>query len=111
MGPHRADLGIMLDNVPARGRVSRGHQKLLASAMLLGQLRCDAEQGAATAALLVDDPAAELDRGGLNRLLAEILDLPLQLFVTALDHTDPALARLHPIATFHVEHGAVTRLV
>jgi DNA replication and repair protein RecF len=79
--------------------------------MLLGQLRCDAAQGAATAALLVDDPAAELDRHGLNRLLDEILGLPLQLFVTALDHEDRALARLGPAATFHVEHGSVTRLV
>jgi DNA replication and repair protein RecF len=111
VGPHRADLRILLDKAPARERVSRGQQKLVAAAMLLGQLRCDAEQGSATAALLVDDPSAELDREGLNRLLGEILALPLQLFVTALDHADPALARLRPAATFHVEHGSVTRLV
>lgn len=111
VGPHRADLRIQLDNAPARERVSRGQQKLVAAAMLLGQLRCDAEQGSATAALIVDDPAAELDREGLDRLLGEILALPLQLFVTALDHSSPALARLGSAATFHVEHGAVTRLV
>jgi hypothetical protein len=52
-----------------------------------------------------------LDREGLRRLLDEILALPLQLFVTALDHADRALDRLRPAATFHVEHGFVTRLV
>jgi DNA replication and repair protein RecF len=111
VGPHRADLRIQLDDAPARERVSRGQQKLLAAAMLLGQLRCDAEQGSATAALLVDDPAAELDRDGLRRLLGEILELPVQLFVTALDHADRALSPLGPVATFHVERGEVTRLV
>ena len=76
---------------PARDRVSRGQQKLAASALLLGQLRCDAELGSSVAALLVDDPAAELDSGNLERLLAEVVDLPAQLFVTALDPTNPAL--------------------
>jgi DNA replication and repair protein RecF len=111
VGPHRADVRILLEGAPARERVSRGQQKLVAAAMLLGQLRCDAEQGSPTAALLVDDPAAELDRHGLNRLLGEILALPVQLFVTALDHEDPGLAPLRPATTFHVERGTVARLV
>jgi DNA replication and repair protein RecF len=110
-GPHRADLSIRVGGEQARHRVSRGQQKLTASAMLLGQLQCDALQGSPTAALLVDDPAAELDGGNLERLMETVLALPGQLFVTALDPTVPALERLPAARRFHVEHGKITRLV
>jgi DNA replication and repair protein RecF len=110
-GPHRADLSVRFAGAPARDRVSRGQQKLAASALLLGQLRCDAALGSSVAALLVDDPAAELDAGNLERLLAEVVDLPAQLFVTALDPQNPALSRLPEGSRFHVEHGVVTRLI
>jgi len=110
-GPHRADLAIRFEGLLARDRVSRGQQKLAAAALLLGQLKCDAEQGSSVAALLVDDPAAELDFGNLERLLAEIVRLPAQLFVTALDPGNAALQMLPPGARFHVEHGSVTRLI
>jgi DNA replication and repair protein RecF len=104
-------LSIRFSGAPARDRISRGQQKLAASAMLLGQLRCDAEQGSSVAALLVDDPAAELDSGNLQRLLDEVVDLPAQLFVTALDPRNPALTSLPDGHRFHVEHGSVTRLI
>jgi DNA replication and repair protein RecF len=111
VGPHRADLQIRVGGHVARDRVSRGQQKLVAAAMLIGQLKCDAAQGSPTAALLVDDPAAELDPRSLEGLLDEILALPLQLFVTALDGAHRALQRLESPAKFHVEHGKVTRLL
>jgi DNA replication and repair protein RecF len=95
----------------ARNRVSRGQQKLLAAAMLLGQLEHDAGRGSSVAALLVDDPAAELDSTSLERLLTEILGVPAQLFVTALKGTNAALSGLPCGQRFHVEHGQVTRLV
>jgi DNA replication and repair protein RecF len=110
-GPHRADLTIRLGGDAARHRVSRGQQKLTAAAMLLGQLICDAEQGSPTAALLVDDPAAELDSANLERLISLVVELPAQLFVTALDPEVPALQRLPSARRFHVEHGKITRLI
>jgi len=109
-GPHRADVVIRYDSVPARDRLSRGQQKLAAAALLLGQLACDAEGGSEVSALLVDDPAAELDSENLDRLLTEIVALPTQLFVTALDRGNPALEKLPAGNRFHVEQGSVTRL-
>jgi len=111
VGPHRADLAIRFEEAPARDRVSRGQQKLAAAALLLAQLRCDAELGSSVAALLVDDPAAELDAGNLERLLREVVSLPAQLFVTALDPSNSALASLPDGHRFHVEHGSVRRLI
>jgi DNA replication and repair protein RecF len=110
-GPHRADIVVRFAGAPARDRISRGQQKLAAAALLLGQLRCDAELGSSVAALLVDDPAAELDSRNLERLLTEVVSLPAQLFVTALDPENPALANLPEGHRFHVEHGSVTRLI
>lgn len=110
-GPHRADLSIRVGGDPAKHRVSRGQQKLTAAAMLLGQLRCDDALGSPTAALLVDDPAAELDAGNLERLIAVVLDLPGQIFVTALDPSMAAFERLPMARTFHVEHGKITPLL
>lgn len=111
VGPHRADISVRFEGAPARDRISRGQQKLAAAALLLGQLRCDAELGSSVAALLVDDPAAELDSGNLEKLLEEVVDLPAQLFITALDPRNPALDRLPEGHRFHVEHGSVTRLI
>lgn len=110
-GPHRADLGLRVAGLPARDRVSRGQQKLLAATLLLGQLAHDAERGSPMAALLVDDPAAELDAGNLERLLDEVIQLPVQLFLTALGPRNPVLSRLPQARRFHVEHGVLTRLI
>jgi DNA replication and repair protein RecF len=110
-GPHRADLSIRVAGEVARDRISRGQQKLVAASMLLGQLRCDAALGSPLAILLVDDPAAELDAGNLDRFLQEVVSLPAQLFFTALDRRNPSIASLPAGHSFHVEHGQLTRLV
>ncbi len=110
-GPHRADLVVRFEGIAARDRISRGQQKLAAAALLLGQLRCDAELGSEVTVLLVDDPAAELDSEHLERLLEEVTGLPSQLVVTALDPGNPVLGSLARGHRFHVEHGAVTRLL
>jgi DNA replication and repair protein RecF len=109
-GPHRADVAIRFAGLSARDRVSRGQQKLAAAALLLAQLRCDADWGSPVAALLVDDPAAELDAGNLDKMLKEIVELPAQLFVTALERTNPAFEMLPAGRWFHVEHGSARRL-
>jgi recombinational DNA repair ATPase RecF len=79
--------------------------------MLLGQLRHDSKQGSRIAALLVDDPAAELDPTSLARLIGEIQELPIQLFVTALNTDHEAIRALKPGRRFHVERGKMTALL
>jgi DNA replication and repair protein RecF len=111
VGPHRADIAVRYAEQSARDRISRGQQKLAAAALLLGQLRADAELGSSVAALLVDDPAAELDSRNLELLITEILALPSQLILTVLDARNPAFDGLPGGARFHVEHGKVTRLL
>ncbi len=109
VGPHRADLVIRLAGKGVRNRVSRGQQKLLASAMVLGQLDVLAMKISGERILLVDDPAAELDGVHLERFLSAIEKQGSQLLITSLA---PRLAGLSGTARrFHVEQGKVSEMV
>src|SRR3984885_592406 len=104
-GPHRFDVLLRLEGRPARDLVSRGQQKLLGAAMALTMSRYVAEAAGRAPTLLLDDPAAELDRPHTERLLAAVAALGGQLVVTALHAEDTPLGT--PDRVFHVEHNEV----
>jgi DNA replication and repair protein RecF len=83
-GPHRAELGIRLDDMGVKDRISRGQQKLLAAALLLAQVRMFPADSPVQPSLLLDDPAAELDNERLAGLITEVGSQSVQLIVTAL---------------------------
>jgi DNA replication and repair protein RecF len=107
-GPHRFDVVLRLQNHSVREIVSRGQQKLLGATMALTMARYLSEVTGDTPALLLDDPAAELDDVHTERLLAAVATLGGQLVVTALRPTDTPLGS--PDRVFHVEQGVVKRL-
>ena len=104
VGAHRADVSFFFEGAPARDRVSRGQQKLLAAAFILGQLSFQAAQGAPPACLMLDDPAAELDDHHLSRFIERVAGLRCQLVFTSLQVS--ALFGT-PEQVFHVEQGRV----
>ena len=108
VGPHRADLELRVHERSARGRVSRGQQKLLASALLLAQVEL-MESRTGPCVLLLDDPAAELDGERLSRLLARVQGLGSQCFITGLTIED--LAEFKSESVFHVEQGNLRRVL
>lgn len=105
-GPHRADIVVRIEGHAAKDRVSRGQQKLLAAGLTLAQLEVQETDRPGRSALLLDDPAAELDPGNLERLLACVRELPVQLLVTSLRGDVPGLPPGG--RRFHVEHGGVS---
>jgi DNA replication and repair protein RecF len=105
VGPHRADVVVRIDGLPARERISRGQQKLLAAALTLSQLNLQQSVAPGRTALLLDDPAAELDAERFERLVAVVRELPVQLFVTSLRADLLGLGL--PGQMFHVEHGVL----
>ena len=107
-GPHRADIKISYDERQARKLVSRGQQKLLASAMILAASETAQRALERPLLLLLDDPAAELDRDAISRLMSAVAALGCQVVATSLD--PEALSFPEPPIMFHVEHGEISRL-
>jgi DNA replication and repair protein RecF len=107
VGPHRADLEIRFDGQPAREHASGGQQKLIACALVLGQVRLVAETLGHSPVLLIDDPGAEVADRRLDRLMGWVESLCEQRFVTGLS---TAVLGGGADAVFHVEHGTVTRV-
>ena len=105
-GPHRADLRVAYDERQARKLVSRGQQKLLASAMILAATETAQTALERPLLLLLDDPAAELDKDALARLLDSVLGLGCQVVATSLEKG--VLAVPAGTSVFHVEHGVLT---
>ena len=105
-GPHRADLKIQFDERQARRLVSRGQQKLLASAMILAATQTAQVALERPLLLLLDDPAAELDAGALRRLMAAVAKLECQVVASSLE--PEALPVPAGSALFHVEQGVLT---
>lgn len=113
VGPHRADLRILLDGVPAASRVSRGQGKALAGALLAGQLAGFRQTTGKRPTLLVDDLPAELDDEHLSRLWVTLAALDAQKIVTAIREDSVPKALRKAGVLFHVERadqGASSRV-
>lgn len=109
VGPHRAELEIRLGVRGVREEISRGQQKLAAAGLVLAQVRVLAGSAGRGGTLLVDDPAAELDKKALRALLSVLEALPAQKIITGL--TETSLAGGQPPTRFHVEQGGVQQMV
>ncbi len=110
-GPHRADIGIELDGTPARERVSRGEQKMLATALRLAQAELLRERTGVECVLLVDDLAAELDRERRRVLLELLARTGCQVFITATEPDSITEDATWIDSMFHVEHGVIKEVV
>jgi DNA replication and repair protein RecF len=106
VGPHRAELGIRLDGLPVKDRISRGQQKLLAAALLIAQLKLFPDGSPIQPTLLLDDPAAELDDERLANLICEVSSQSLQLIITTLHGEFPAFGE--PGRRFRMNTGQVS---
>jgi DNA replication and repair protein RecF len=104
-GPHRADLRITVDDRKARDSVSRGQEKLLVAALTVAQGQLVAAARGDRVILLVDEPAADLDRQHLAKLVTELEQSGAQLFITGLEQG--VLPLSGPAAMFHVKHGQI----
>ena len=103
VGPHRGDLQFDIESERSRWRASRGQQKLLGAALVLAQCDQVANALGQPVALLVDEPAADLDDEHLSRFLQAVWSSPAQVFMAALSVAGLPLEG--SAAMFHVEHG------
>ena len=110
-GPHRADLAISIDGVPTREILSRGEQKLIASALRLSQVKLLQDRLTRNCILLIDDLPSELDIGHRLKFIDYLNQLKCQIFIST---TEPQLIgdRLSTVdKLFHVERGRIKEML
>ena len=103
-GPHRAEMAIYSDDVPARQVLSRGQHKTLVYLLHLAQLDLLALREARQAIVLCDDLTSELDAINSTRLVEQLLALDGQLFVSGVT-LDVLKSQEHRV--FHMKHGEI----
>ncbi len=107
-GPHRADLKININKVPAKDILSRGQQKLFVCAMIVAQGNLLQTNTKKKPIYLVDDLPAELDEISRGKLMALFSQQRAQIFVTAVERKTLEKFLMHlPTKMFHVEHGSI----
>ena len=102
VGPHRDELELSLNAMPARTHASQGEQRTLALALRLGVHHLVAERTGSTPVLVLDDVLSELDTHRATALL-EMLP-PGQVVITTAGAIPPAAS---PERTIHIVNGAI----
>ena len=102
VGPHRDDVELMIDAMPARTHASQGEQRTLALALRLGAHRLVSERVQTPPVLVLDDVLSELDP---TRAAALLRHLPAGQVVLTTAGVLPESA--HPDAILRIEAGMV----
>jgi len=103
VGPHRDDLSILIDSLPARSYGSQGQQRSAALSLKLGEAAVIRNFSGEQPVALLDDVMSELDTGRQNYILNHIKDW--QVFITCCDPT--AVSNMKYGRAFKVEDGEV----
>ena len=111
-GPHRAELEILVDGVPAKHVLSRGQQKVFACAMILAKALFLQQKAQINSIFLIDDLHSELDGDSFALVLERLLELGGQIFITGIE-LQSLLTRASSLGAevkmFHVEHFGVAK--
>ena len=102
VGPHRDDVELGLNGMPARTHASQGEQRTLALALRLAAHRLVAERTGSSPVLVLDDVLSELDPGRATALLAHLP--PGQVVITS---ASPLPAAAEPERVIEIAAGTV----
>ncbi|MFN8021196.1 MAG: DNA replication/repair protein RecF [Acidimicrobiales bacterium] len=102
VGPHRDDVELVINGMPARTHASQGEQRTLALALRLGAHRLVTERTGTAPVLILDDVLSELDAQRATSLLRHLP--PGQVVLTTASALPEAA---HPDATVRIVAGTV----
>lgn len=102
VGPHRDDLSILINDLPARSYGSQGQQRSAALALKLGEAAVIRNFSDEQPVALLDDVMSELDSGRQNYILNHIKDW--QVFITCCDPS--TVTNMKYGKSFNVKGGA-----
>jgi DNA replication and repair protein RecF len=111
IGPHRSDMAILVDGVPARSVVSRGQAKLIASALILAYADVLTVRTGKQPILLLDDLGAELDTFHRERFFHRLDAMGCQVIATTTEEPSYLVgpAVFDSVQVFHVEQGTISQ--
>jgi len=101
-GPHRDDVELSINGMPARTHASQGEQRTLALAVRLAAHRLVAERAGSAPVLVLDDVLSELDA---HRAAALLTHLPPGQVILTTASALPEAA--HPDAVVRIDSGTV----
>ncbi|OUS17312.1 hypothetical protein A9Q88_03460 [Gammaproteobacteria bacterium 50_400_T64] len=114
IGPHRADIKILVEGRAANNVLSRGQMKALVAALIVGQGQMFRQTRQKQCVYLFDDLVSELDNDYLLRLLDVLASAKAQVFITGTDCVPLVNVlesrEIEDYAVFHVKHGVVNSL-
>ena len=107
VGPHRAEVKVLLDGRAAKSSLSRGQIKLTIAALIsaITQIVFDATD--TPPILLVDDLGSELDKSAKSTAIQLLTGEKVQAFFTAIEYNTLPEISDYPGLTFHVEQGQI----
>lgn len=106
VGPHRDDLDIFINGVPAKKFASQGQTRSIVLALKLAELEASHKRGD-TPLFLLDDLSSELDFERLKKLVQMLSERDGQVWITT---TNPNFLGALPksrVARFYVDQGKV----
>ena len=104
VGPHRDDIELLINGLPARTHASQGEQRTLALAMRLAVHRMATEEFGSPPVLILDDVLSELDPGRAAALLRHFPEG--QVLITTAGYLPEAA---HPDRIVRIQQGAVVQ--
>ncbi len=110
-GPHRAELAIRFEGMPADKTASRGQQKVIVALLKIAQAAQYSKAVGRSCVFVIDDLPSELDEIHRGVCLQALAELNTQVFVSAIHEDDLDLRAWKDIKMFHVEHGVIQELV
>lgn len=102
VGPHRDDIELLINGLPARTHASQGEQRTLALAMRLAVHRMVTEEYGSPPVLILDDVLSELDPSRAAALLRHFPEG--QVLITTAGYLPEAA---HPDRIVRIQHGEV----
>lgn len=107
-GPQRADFILEQGGISVQDNLSQGQQKLAAYALHLSLGMLLHEKTQQSPIYLIDDLPSELDANSRGKIIAALIELDAQVFVTSIDREDlKDLLVIDNAVMFHVEHGGL----
>lgn len=104
-GPHRDDMGVMINDMDARAFGSQGQQRTAALSLKLSEIEIVRKNSHDKPILLLDDVLSELDESRQKFLLEGIRDI--QTFITCTGIDDIVRSHFRVDRTFHVVAGGI----